>query len=104
MHTIDKTKEILNAELNRLDNYDNFQMLTKSNIKQFIVEPYEVTVNSDNLQVDDKNMWVVLKLNRNSLIAIDVLEKEWFVLHPLQGGGFICSNGEETLVDALDAM
>lgn len=102
--TKDEVNLLLNEELNRLDEFDNYHGITKDNLNKFLIDPYQVLVDPDDLETDERNMWVVLKLSEQSLVAIDPLDKSWSVLHPLQKGKFIKTIGEETLAEALDGM
>lgn len=74
------------------------------NIDKFIVSPYKVLVNPDDLETKERYMFVVLKLSEQTLVAIEPLEKSWSVLHPMQDDKFIQIIGGETLAEALDGM
>ena len=100
----EEVQKYLNEELDRLGEFSNYHGITKNNLKQFIVKPYKVYVDPDDLETEDRYMWVVLELSKERLIAIDPLEKLWSVLHPLQEGKFIQTIGEDSLAEALDGM
>ena len=52
--------EFVEAELGRSDGLENLHGITKANVRQFLVTPYEVTVDPDDGESAPRRMWVVL--------------------------------------------
>ena len=102
--TEQEAQDLLKSELNRLGQFNNFHGITEESLEKFTLPPYKVLVDPDDLETEERYMWVVLKISEQTLIAIDPLEKGWSVLHPLHGDKFVQVIGEESLAEALDGM
>lgn len=102
--TRDEASKLLEAELNRLHGFTNFHGITKENVRDFVVLPYRVRVDPDDLETSERDMWVVLNLAKEALIAIDPLTKNLSLLHSLPSGQYVQVITGAVLSEVLDGM
>ena len=53
--------QLVEQESSRNDPFQNYHGITSSNIRSFLVDPYLVTVDPDDLETGPREMWVILK-------------------------------------------
>ena len=96
-------------EIAKIDAFDNYHGITKENIESFLVEPFTVLVDPDDLETTIRPMWVVLQerkdINEGYSIAHDPSSNEWAVIeHAGTDKQFIAVVWGETLAEALASM
>jgi hypothetical protein len=108
--TKEDVKRILQAEFAKRSTFVNFHGINEANLGDFIVEPYQVLVESDDGgETETRLMWVVLKEYRPNdngyLIAYDPLSKGWKLIEKHQEESkFAEVLGADTFADALTGM
>ncbi len=96
------------AELRTDHEFDNSHGITKENLHHFLVKPYSVHVDPDDLESAPRDMWVVLRElpgvpDQGYAIAYDPATGSWAVIEPT-GIGFVQVIGASTLAEALEGM
>ena len=99
----------LKKELVNPNSYNNWHGITEQNINNFIVEPFAVSVDPDDLETENRMMWVVLQMKANLkegyAIAFDPLQEAWSVIeYTGTENNFIQVVAGESLAEALDSM
>lgn len=84
----------------------NFHGITSANIHSFLVEPYLVMVDPDDLESVARKMWIVLEERGDAgyLIAYDVEFNSWAVVERGTNSGYTQILAANTLSGALDGM
>ena len=81
-------RAIVDAELVRLGRFRNLHGITPDNIQQFLVEPFPVNVDPDDLETLPRDMWVVLQTAQNPTsgycVAFDPASSGWSVVEHVQ--------------------
>lgn len=95
-----KTKQ----EIDDLGKFENFHGITKENIRAFLVKPYLVQVDPDDLETEIRDMWVVLSPPSEMLVAFDPQQKIWAVIEPSSDENYIQVVFGASLSEALDGM
>ena len=96
-------------EIAKIGSLSNFHGITKENIETFLVEPFTVLVDPDDLETTTRPMWVVLQerkdINEGYSIAYDPYSDGWAVIeHAGMDNHFIAVTWGDTLAEALDSM
>ena len=99
---------ILAAELGRLAPFKNFHGITPDNLQSFLVSPYALTVDPDDLETAPRKMWVVLEerpgVNSGYFVVYDPLGSTWGVAERSTGNNHVLVCGAASLAEALDSM
>jgi len=74
---VSDVKILVKERLNNVDSFENFHGVKKDNLSSFLVEPYAVLVNPDDLETEEREMWVVLNLPGEMFLAFDPLKRNW---------------------------
>lgn len=100
----DKVKALLRQQLPIKQ--ANFHSITPDSIDSFLVEPYAVHVDPDDLETEPRNMWVVLeeKGDCNYLIAYDPPNNAWAVIEKDSKGAFVQVVSGDTFEKAMVSM
>ena len=99
-----KIKKLVYEQISSAIEFKNFHGVTKDNISTFLVEPYSVLVDPDDLETEERKMWVTLQPPGELLIAFDPLKESWAVIESLNNNKFLQVVSGETLAEALDGM
>lgn len=102
--TEQEIKNLVGESLSELDEFNNFHGITKENINSFVVPPYQVIVDPDDLETEKRNMWVVLNPPGNYLIAYDIFHKGWSVIESGSSNEYVQVVVGSSLAEALDGM
>lgn len=101
-------KNIIQKELGKETKFLNWHGISLLNIEQYLVEPFEILIDPDDLETEARNMWVVLTLRKSYeegyVIVYDPLVKSWGVASHVKDGNFILDVAGESFYDALDSM
>lgn len=105
-------KLIVDEELERSDFLWNYHGITRENITSFLVEPYEVIVDPDDLETPPRPMWVVLHeypgaADPGYLVVYDPNDPDgpdWGIAERYPNGGYVLNIGAGSLTDALNGM
>lgn len=97
-------ENILKKEILTLKGFENFHGITSNNINDFIVAPYEAKVDPDDLETQERNMWVVLNVSKEFKVAYDSLLENWVVIEPKSESDFVAVVHGDSLGEALDGM
>lgn len=97
---------LIAAEIAQLGEFDNFHGITKVNAKSFLLEPYQVIVDPDDLETQPRDMWIVMREPRPDgfLIAFDSLLKMWSVVERVSEGAYVQVISGSSLEEALNGM
>lgn len=107
--TVSEVIAKVEEELRRGISFANSHGITVENLRTFLVDPYEVVVDPDDLETATRTMWVVLHECPSSpregyLVTYDPLRSSWSVVERGRSDEFIQVVGAETLAAALEAM
>jgi len=101
-------KSLLENELNRDAPYKNLHGILPTNIRSFLVEPFTVVTDPDDIKTQPRDMWVVLQVKRTPaadyVIVFDPYCKAWGVAEHTSGNKFTLIVSGPSLAGALDAM
>jgi hypothetical protein len=101
-------KRLLEDELARGEPFHNWHGITSENIRSFLVEPFAVWTDPDDLETRFRAMWVVLqecrKPTEGYVIVYDPLSKSWNVAEHVKGGDYIVVITGPSLARALEGM
>ena len=104
----DAVGRILAAELRRLAPFRNYHGITQDNLQSFLVSPYALTVDPDDLETVPREMWVVLEerpgVNSGYLVVYDPLGSTWGVAERSTGDNHVLTCGAASFAEALDSM
>ena len=100
-------KSLVEAELRRGESFTNFHGITPATIRSFLVEPFAVTADPDDLETKPRVMWVVLQERRSPqegyVIVYDPATSAWGVAEHADGR-FTLVASAPTLAGALSGM
>ncbi len=99
-----KIKQLVQEQLANIGSFDNFHGLTKENLSSFLVDPYAVYVEPDDLETTKREMWVVLSVTSELFVAYDPLQNHWSIIEPYKNNGFVQVVSGETMVEVLNGM
>jgi hypothetical protein len=101
-------KALVARELERGDEFDNLHGVNSANVRSFLVEPFTVLVDPDDLETKPREMWVVLQERGNPaeghVIVYDAQFKSWAVAEHVSDGKFVAVVAAPTLAGALEGM
>lgn len=107
----DGVSKILKDEISAMSGFDNWHGITADNLAQFLVTPYEVTVDPDDGgETKPRAMWVVLhersEAEKGYMIAYDACFNGWALLEHTAGSEhpFVQVIGGDSLAEVLDGM
>lgn len=105
---ISTVKQLLEEELARGEPFDNWHGITSENVRLYLVEPFPVRTDPDDLKTQPRTMWVVLQEYRNPtdgyVVVYDPLSKTWKVAEHVKGEDYIAVITGQSLAQALDGM
>ncbi len=101
-------KTLVQKELERGEAFTNFHGITSENIRSFLIEPFLVRVDPDDLETQPREMWVVLQ-ERNTptdgyVIVFDPTTKRWGVAEHVDDGNYILVIGAVSMARVLSGM
>ena len=100
-------KSLVEAELRRGESFTNLHGITPATIRSFLVEPFAVTTDPDDLETQPRDMWVVLQERRTPdgyVVVYDPTSKAWGVAEQVGGGGYTLIVSASSLAGALSSM
>jgi len=102
-------QELVQQELRKLRELENFHGITPDTIQQFLVDPFQVLVHPDDGgETSSRYMWIILQeckeINQGYLIAYDPLLNQFDVVEQLRDGSFLQVCGGPSFADALNGM
>lgn len=82
--------------------------MTPENVRSFLVEPFAVKTDPDDLETQPRPMWIVLQEHRKRtdgyVIVYDPLKNSWGVAEHVQGNDFRLVVSGPSLAEALSSM
>jgi hypothetical protein len=103
-----EVKNILDQEIKQLNDFVNYHGITLENLRCFLVEPFEISVDSDDSETSPRYMWVVLQeykdVKRGYSIVFDPYNNDWGISEHISNDEYVLVIGAETLKDALEGM
>lgn len=103
-----KVKRLLEEELARDEPFHNSHGITPENVRSFLVEPFAVRTDADDLETQPRAMWIVLQERRKPtdgyVVVYDPLSKTWKVAEHVKGDDYIAVITGKSLARALDGM
>ena len=102
-------REAVSVELAKRNDFANFHGITPDNLDSFLVAPFEVIVDPDDLETEAHPMWVVLQLSVNPtdgyVVVYDPTARQhWGVAEHLRGEEYVLVTAAASLADALNSM
>lgn len=103
----DDISRLVQKELQKGEVVNNNHGITAANLKQFLVSPFAVTVDPDDLETTPRLMWVVLQELKDPkqgyVIVYDAHNSTWGVAEH-QKSGFVLIVSADSFIIALDSM
>ena len=95
-------------EIERRDPFENYHGITLENLRSFLVEPFEATVDPDDLETEPRPMWLFLQLTQDPTqgycVAYDPACSSWSVVEHVRDGTYIQVVAGDSLAKALSGM
>lgn len=101
-------KNLVEDELLRAPTFTNYHGITPANIRLFLVEPFTVLTDPDDLETQPRDMWVVLQ-ERSSLgdgysVVYDPQTCVWAVVQATPEGNYTALVSASSLAEALSSV
>ena len=104
----DTVREIVRKEVSKRLPFKNFHGITRENLNSFLVTPFAVMVDPDDLETDPREMWIIAQERSipedGYVVVYDPLDGGWGIAEQESDGGYILVIGAESLADALAGM
>jgi len=88
--------------------FNNFHGITRENLDSYLVKPFAVRVDSDDIETNPREMWIIAQERSRPedgyVVVHDPLEGGWGIAEYESDGRYILVVGAESLADALDGM
>ena len=101
-------KKLVEDELARANSFINFHGITQENVRFFLVEPFAVRTDPDDLETEPRDMWVVLqehyKPTKGYVVVYDHFSEAWGIAEHVPGGDYILVASAPSLAEALSGM
>ena len=101
-------KSLVESELSRGESFTNFHGITQETIRSFLVEPFAVRTEPDDLGTQPRDMWVVLRERRAStdgyVIVYDPATRAWGVAEHAGANNYTLVVSAPSLAEALSGM
>ena len=101
-------KQVVAAELQAGIIFNNFHGISPHNLQSFLVEPYEVMVDPDDLEQNQRPMWVVLHERQQPregyVVVFDPKHSSWGIAEFTSEAALTLVISAATLAKALDGM
>ena len=101
-------KSLVERELQSEQPYVNYHGISPANIRSFLVEPFTVRIDPDDLETQPRDMWVVLQVRgtptEGYVIVYDPLKKTWGVAEHTGNNRYTLVVSASSLNEALDGM
>lgn len=106
--TVDTVRKIVEAELAREETFENLHGITRKNVSSFLVEPFLVSVDPDDLESGPREMWVVAQEQANPargyVVVYDPAERGWGVAEQHGASRYTLVVGADSLASAFEGM
>jgi hypothetical protein len=103
-----KVRALVESELARGEPFSNFHGITPDNVRSFLVEPFIIRTDPDDLETLPRDMWVVLQEcgapTEGYVVVYDPLKQTWGVAEHVRGADYILIAGASSLAEALEGM
>jgi len=101
-------KGLVEDQLTRGESFTNFHGITPGNVRSFLVDPFSVRVDPDDLETAPRQMWVVLQECRapteGCVVVYDPYDETWGVAEHVGGGDYVLVISSPSLAKAIDGM
>lgn len=101
-------KKMVENEVNQLGPFVNYHGITLENLRRFLVEPFEIFVDPDDLETSPRYMWVVLQEFKNIkegfAIGFDPYDSGWGLTEHVSDENYVMVSGADTFQEALVGM
>src|SRR4051794_9878485 len=101
-------KTLVEDQLARGETFINFHGITPDNVRSFLVEPFSVRTDPDDLETTPRDMWVVLQechtATEGFVVVYDPYTGSWGVAEHLRDGEYMLSNSSRSLAEAIGNM
>lgn len=101
-------RKLLEDELARGEPFHNWHGITAQNVRAFLVEPFPVLIDPDDLETKTRTMWVVLlecgKATEGYIIVYDPLSETWKVAENLKDDHYRVVVTGPSFAQALNGM
>ena len=101
-------KSLVESELRRGESFENFHGITPATVRSFMVEPFAVITDPDDLETQPRDMWVVLQERPSPqegyVVVFDPITRDWSVAEHTGDGRFTLVVSAQTLAGALRGM
>jgi hypothetical protein len=106
--TPDEIKQLVSSQLQAGLAFENFHGITPENLRSFLVEPYEVVVDPDDLETGPRPMWVILHERRQPradyVVVFDPQDSSWGIAEFTDKPALTLVVSGPTLAEALSSM
>jgi hypothetical protein len=101
-------KRLVEEELSRGDSFSSFHGITQPNLRLFLVEPFAVRTDPDDLETQASDVWVVLRERSTPtegyVVVYDPATSGWGVAEHAGDGDYILVVSASSLAEALSGM
>jgi hypothetical protein len=102
-------RRAVHSEIAKREQFSNLHGITIENLERFLVAPFVVLVDPDDLMTQARRMWVVLQesadpKNGHVIVYDPDGPEHWGVAEHDRDGEYVLVAGESSLAKALDAM
>jgi len=107
LHSSD-VKKLVEEQLSRGDSFANFHGITAENVRSFVVDPFPVRINPDDLETTPRQMWIVLQEcpapTEGYVVVYDPCHETWGVAEHVGRGDYVLVISTPSLAKAIDGM
>lgn len=101
-------KGLVEGELARGESFTNFHGITPATIRSFLVEPFTVRTDPDDLKTQPRDMWVVLQERGTPsvgyAVVFDPTTNAWGVAEHAGNGNYTLVVSASSLAEAISSM
>lgn len=101
-------KGLVERELQRQQSYESYHGISRSNLRSFLVNPFPVRTDPDDMETPPRDMWVVLQERgtptEGYVIVFDPLDNSWGVAEHTGNDLYVLVVSASSLSEALDGM
>jgi hypothetical protein len=101
-------KKLVEDQLARGETFINFHGIMPENVRSFLVEPFSVRTDPDDLETMPRDMWLVLQERptptEGFVVVYDPHTGNWGVAEHIRGGEYTLVNSARSLAEAIGSM
>jgi hypothetical protein len=100
-------QQVVRDEIAKGQAFSNFHGITADNLEAFLVPPFEIMVDPDDLETQIRPMWVVLQVSaspKDGQVIVYDPDGHWGVAEHVRDGDYVLVTAAPSLAEALDGM